>query len=817
MSTIDICDNVVFPIVLMSSEIKMLDQLNALNPRQYEAVTAPEQSVLVLAGAGSGKTRVLTTRIAYLLSSCNVLPSEILAVTFTNKAAKEMVTRLESMIQRDFRRMWVGTFHGLCHRILRAHAVEAGLPTTFQIIDQGDQLSAIKRIMKTRGIDTEKMEPRTLQNYINWNKENAIRAGSAHDDVDGLGVKLYKDYETLCQKEGIVDFAELLLRTFELLERNEIIRAHYQDRFRHILVDEFQDTNTLQYRWIKLLAGLYRTDRKPNCVFAVGDDDQSIYSFRGACVGNMKSFLTDFHVKEPIRLEENYRSTSVILEAANALISNNANRLGKNLWTSAGRGELVDVVEHSTDLDEANWVAKRIRSAPGKYVNHAILYRTNSQSRVIESALQNAGIPYRVYGGLRFFERAEVKHVLAYLRLLVNPDDDTSFLRVVNFPTRGIGAKSIQTLQEEAQRLGLSLWGTMESASANFPARLSFFTELIDAMRREAAGRPLPDVIKLIMRRSGLEEHYGKERDGEDRLANMAEIISAARGYMATENIDENHDAFEPFDDKTTPILGFLTQSTLEAGDKNEQDDVDAVQLMTVHSAKGLEFPYVYIVGVEEGIFPHFASRDKPDGVDEERRLMYVAITRAQRHLAISHCQTRRMYDKERDSMPSSFLEQIPAELTKVKSLVKPAYNDYGSSRSRGWDRPSFGGERSYERSSRYGNNDRYGSNDRYGNSRYGDRNGRDDANEWTQRDRSMDKKDNEFLNRMKTVKSEKYGNQWGYIQGDRVDHPKFGKGTISLITGMGDDTRAVIEFDNGQRRELLLAIAHKNLVKLPR
>lgn len=431
------------------------DLLQSLNPRQLQAVTAPEKSVLILAGAGSGKTRVLTTRIAWLLSEHKAQTGDILAVTFTNKAAKEMLVRLEAILPYDLRRMWVGTFHGLCNRILRTHAQDAGLPKTFQILDSSDQLSMVKRVMKALNIDTESYDPRQVANVINWYKENGMRASHAAGQQGGdeTAVKVYQAYEQQCQREGVVDFAELLLRCYELLDRNEIVRSHYQNRFRHILVDEFQDTNVLQYRWLQMLAGFGRGPggAPMNAVFAVGDDDQSIYAFRGANVGNMSDFLRDFGLEEPIRLEENYRSTGTILDAANALIAHNSNRLGKNLWTSGSRGDRICVAELDDDRAEAEWIAREIeadRSRGRAWRDHAILYRANAQSRALESAFAARGIPYRIYGGQRFFERAEVKHVLAYLRLMDNPGDDTSFQRVVNFPLRGIGARTIETLAE---------------------------------------------------------------------------------------------------------------------------------------------------------------------------------------------------------------------------------------------------------------------------------------------------------------------------------------------------------------------------------
>lgn len=781
-------------------------QLERLNPRQYEAVTAPEKSILVLAGAGSGKTRVLTTRIAWLLEKGLADPRSILAVTFTNKAAKEMLTRLEAQLPMDFRRMWIGTFHGLCHRILRAHAAEAGLPKTFQIMDSGDQLSMIKRIMKQLNVDPDRLAPRNVQTYINWHKEHGVRADRSRDDVDGVGVMIYQAYESACNKEGLLDFGELLLRCYELLDRNVVIRNHYQDRFRHILVDEFQDTNILQYLWIKMLSGIDRTDRAPNAVFAVGDDDQSIYAFRGANVGNMSDFLRDFGITQPIRLEQNYRSTSNILNAANALIACNPERLGKNLWTDSGSGEKIAVVRHFDDRDEANYIAKSVTSGSGSYSDHAVLYRTNAQSRAIESALQNKGIPYRIYGGLRFFERAEVKHVLAYLRLIDNPDDDTSFLRVVNFPTRGIGAKSVETLSEEAARLGLSLSGAMASAEARYPSRMLAFAELMDAMRSEARGLSLCEIVKLVIKRSGLADYYGKEKDGEDKLANMNEIIAAAEGFLINEGVELSHDAFEPYDENgTTPLLGFLTQATLEAGDKNEAD-ADAVQLMTVHAAKGLEFPYVTIAGVEEGVFPHFSAMQDESGLPEERRLMYVAITRAKKKLTISNCRSRMLHGETRYNQPSMFIDEIPPELVNKKDFTESDGWGTGSSQrgrdkwsGSGWNAPSFGGSDGYERSRR------------------GRSGGWNSGSEGFERatpavSAAVARKDRSFAS---AVSRRRVNDEFGYAVGDRVKHKRLGVGTVTEITGQGEDARIIIEFDQNGRRELLLQIAVHNMNRI--
>ena len=533
----------------------MANILENLNERQLQAVTAPEKSVLILAGAGSGKTRVLTTRIAWLLEKGACRTSEILAVTFTNKAAREMLTRLETMLPYDLRNMWVGTFHGLCNRILRRHAEAAGLPKTFQILDSGDQLSMVKRIMKANNVDTETVDPRKIQSYINWQKEHGIRSWSQQLSEDlPEQVNLYRAYEEACQREGVVDFGELLLRCYELLDRNEIVRSHYQGRFRHILVDEFQDTNVLQYRWLQVLAGLGagRENASVNAVFAVGDDDQSIYAFRGANVGNMADFVRDFRTGEPIRLEQNYRSTSTILNAANAIISHNDDRLGKNLWTSGAAGDKILLQRFDDDTEEARDVKRLVmkcRARGDDYADCAVLYRMNAQSRVLEQTFTNAGIPFRIYGGQRFFERAEVKHVLAYMRLLDNPTDDTSFLRVVNFPTRGIGAKTIDNLTLEARAMHTSLWGALTMENRPMPPKLVAFRSLIESLREKAEGKTLSEVARLVIQGSGLKAHYEKEREGEDRIANMNEVMSAADGYCQNEGVGFDVDAFTPFNE----------------------------------------------------------------------------------------------------------------------------------------------------------------------------------------------------------------------------------------------------------------------------
>jgi DNA helicase-2/ATP-dependent DNA helicase PcrA len=662
--------------------------LSGLNPEQRLAVTLPHQSALILAGAGSGKTRVLTTRIAYLISTGQASPHSILAVTFTNKAAKEMLARLSAMLPINTRGMWIGTFHGLCNRMLRAHHREANLPQTFQILDSGDQLSAIKRLMKTMNVDDEKYPPREMQGFISGSKEQGLRAHEveAYDPYTRRKVEIFAEYDAQCQREGVVDFSELLLRSYELLSRHAAIREHYQQRFRHILVDEFQDTNPLQYRWLKLLAGVPSPQSSPasergserekqfstSALFAVGDDDQSIYAFRGAHVGNMQELLRDFHVDNVIKLEQNYRSHANILDAANALISRNRSRLGKNLWTAESGGELLRVYEAATDVDEAAFVVEEIRQLKREGVKLseiALLYRSNAQSRVLEHALVSAGLSYRVYGGLRFFERQEIKHALAYLRLLENPDDDNALLRIINFPTRGIGARSIEQLQEAAKKNNTTLW----DAAARMGGKVSAFVAMIETMRSathelplhpQGVGRgvpgasgstlPLPEIIDHVLEYSGLAAHYRNEtgarkREAEERLENLNELVNAATLFVH-ENEDDS-------------LTAFLAHASLEAGEHQAGDQDDALHLMTVHASKGLEFHTVFITGLEEGLFPHQNSIDTDGGLDEERRLMYVAITRAKRRLYLSFAQSRMLHGQVNYAMASSFLRELPENL----------------------------------------------------------------------------------------------------------------------------------------------------------
>ncbi len=700
--------------------------LENLNPEQLAAVTLPQASALVLAGAGSGKTRVLTTRIAWLLGTGQASPLSILAVTFTNKAAREMMTRLSAMTPQVTRGMWIGTFHGLCNRMLRAHHRDANLPQLFQILDTQDQLALIKRMYRDANIDNERFPARDLQWFIADSKEAGLRppAVRPENEVMRHQVEHYALYEAMCQREGVVDFAELLLRSYELLSNHAAIREHYQRRFSHLLVDEFQDTNVLQYRWLRLITGPRTT------VFAVGDDDQSIYAFRGANVANMQHFERDFATPElPVRLiklEQNYRSHGHILDAANALIRNNQARLGKNLWTSDGKGEPVRAFVAPTDLEEADFIVDVIRGLADEGVplsEIALLYRSNAQSRVLEHALFGAQLPYRVYGGQRFFERAEIKHALAYLRLIASPADDGAFLRVVNFPPRGIGARTLEQLQDVARSgAGAGAGGAAplyEAAKAGSiggrtATSLRTFVALIERLREETRALPLPEAVAHVVEHTGLMAHYKAEKDGQDRVDNLEELVNAAQAFvreaeLATDApmLSDRLPGGEPGADElpgsavaesptdgaeegaTDPLTAFLAHAALEAGDTQEAEGRPALQLMTVHSAKGLEFHSVFVTGLEEGLFPHEQSFNVQDGVDEERRLMYVAITRARRRLYLTHAQSRMLHGQSRYNIQSRFLDEIPADLLQWLSphRVRARWNEQVAG-----DVPSFGG-----------------------------------------------------------------------------------------------------------------------------
>jgi DNA helicase-2/ATP-dependent DNA helicase PcrA len=726
--------------------------LAGLNDQQLAAVTLPAQPALILAGAGSGKTRVLTTRIAWLIQTHQASPQGILAVTFTNKAAKEMVARISSMLPINTRGMWIGTFHGLCNRLLRAHHRDASLPQTFQILDTADQLSAIKRLLKGNGVDDEKYPPRNLQMFINSAKEAGLRSGAVEvdDPYNRKFVEFYAMYDAQCQREGVVDFAELLLRCYELLLRNEPIRSHYQERFGHILVDEFQDTNTLQYRWLKLLAGAH------NAIFAVGDDDQSIYAFRGANVGNMADFEREFKVANVIRLEQNYRSHGNILDAANALIRHNARRLGKNLWTSAGTGEPVRVFEAGSDGLEAAWLVDEVKNLVADGLARreiAVLYRSNAQSRVIEHALFNAGIAYRVYGGLRFFERAEIKHALAYLRLIENPADDTAFLRVVNFPPRGAGSRTLEQLQDAAKTQNQSLYAAVGGVPGKAGVNLAAFIKLIDSLRFETANLPLAEIVEAVIDRSGLLAHYRTEKEGQERVENLEELVNAAAAFVAEEGYVQDAAGTQADGEVAlpSPLASFLSHASLEAGENQAAEGQDALQLMTVHAAKGLEFHAVFITGLEEGLFPHENSMQELDGLEEERRLMYVAITRARRRLYLSFAQSRMLHGQTRYGIRSRFIGELPEGGLK---WLTPRLRESAGLRFGGWHAAAV----------------------------------------------------QPAAAAAAPVRSSQERN--GYRIGQTVRHTRFGEGVIIRLEGSGTDARAKINFGAQGVKELLLAIA---------
>lgn len=649
--------------------------LTGLNPEQLAAVTWPPQSALVLAGAGSGKTRVLTTRIAWLLQSGQASVHSIMAVTFTNKAAKEMQTRLGAMLPINVRAMWLGTFHGLCHRFLRLHHRDAGLPATFQILDSGDQLSLIKRLLKQLNIAEEIIAPRSLQGFINAQKENGLRAGvlEAPDPHTKRMIECYAEYDKWCSREGVVDFAELMLKSYEMLQSNEILRRHYQNRFNHILVDEFQDTNKLQYAWLKLLAG------ESAAVFAVGDDDQSIYRFRGAHVGNMTALMKEFAIEAPIKLEQNYRSDGHILAAANAVIENNAERLGKNLRTDADMGDKLRFFSAPTDLDEAQFIideAKSLHREGRALAEMAVLYRSNAQSRVIEQALFRAGVPYKIYGGLRFYERQEIKHALAYLRLAANPDDDNALLRVINVPARGIGTRTVENLQAASQEQGISLWQAVCALAAK-NAKVAAFAKIIEAMRQQIGQLSLAEMMVSAVHDSGLMESYKTAKgDNQDRIDNLEELIHAAIAFKPEESNFETLPE-EAQDTPVFPVLAFLSNAALESGENQAGQGEDAVQLMTVHAAKGLEFDTVFLTGMEEGRFPSEMSLAERGGLEEERRLMYVAITRARKRLYISMAQQRMLHGQTQFGIVSRFVEEIPPEVLHYLSAKKQSFNSF--------------------------------------------------------------------------------------------------------------------------------------------
>lgn len=740
--------------------------IEQLNDPQRQAVTLDGGHALVLAGAGSGKTKVLTTRIAWLIHNRLASPVSILAVTFTNKAAKEMQSRVGTILPINTRGMWIGTFHGLCNRMLRAHSRDAGLPQTFQILDTTDQLALIKRLLKAKGLEDDKFPARDVQRFINRWKEEGLRAAAVKpvDPFSRRVLDVYHWYEQQCQQEGVVDFPELLLRTLELLRDNDAIRSHYQQRFQHILVDEFQDTNPLQYRWLKILAG------GGACLFAVGDDDQSIYAFRGANVGNMADFEREYAQGQVIRLEQNYRSQGHILDAANALISANTGRLGKTLWTDAGQGELIRLSEQPSDHAEAQWVIDEIRSLHGEGLdrqNMAILYRSNAQSRVFEHALFTSGVPYRVYGGLRFFERQEVKHALAYLRLVSRIEDNNSFLRVVNFPARGIGARSIEALADQAAVQQVSLAQAVEALSGKSRQSIGHFVDMIGQMRVDSLALPLAEAVDHVIEASGLRTYYAGQRDGSERIENLNELVNAAKLFEMEENVS-GVPCGQPINrpdgvaqDASSALDAFLSHASLESGDTQAQTGQDAVQLMTIHAAKGLEFDAVFITGLEDGLFPHENTFSQADGLEEERRLMYVAITRARQRLYLSLAQSRMLHGQVRYSIPSRFINEIPEEHIKRLS-VRPAMDDWiGGGRS-----VSFGG--------------------------------------------GVSAKTRAPLTSLSSGISVA-GKTFRVGQG--VKHPRFGEGTILSLSGAGLDAQAQIQFLDAGTKTLALGVAKLEII----
>ncbi|HSC65679.1 MAG TPA: UvrD-helicase domain-containing protein [Caldimonas sp.] len=784
--------------------------LEGLNPEQLAAVTLPAEPALILAGAGSGKTRVLTTRVAWLIQTGQLSPGGVMAVTFTNKAAKEMLTRLDAMLAIPVRGMWVGTFHGLCNRFLRAHWKLAALPQGFQILDSSDQLSAVKRIVKAMNLDEERHPPKQLTWAIASAKDDGLRAKDIEvkDEQSRILAQVYEAYDAQCQREGVVDFAELMLRTYELLRDNTPLREHYQRRFRHILVDEFQDTNRLQYAWLKMFAG----PPEHGCaLFCVGDDDQSIYAFRGAQVGNMAAFEREYRVRTVVKLERNYRSYGNILDAANELISRNSRRLGKNLRTEAGPGEPVRVHEAPSDFAEAQWFIEEAQSLHREGTPRheiALLYRSNAQSRVMESALFNAGIPYKVYGGLRFFERAEVKHALSYLRLIENPNDDTSFLRVVNFPARGIGARTIEQLQDAARASGRSLWQSVGSLAGKGGANLLAFTRRIDAMREQTRGLTLREIIVHMLEASGLVDFYKTDREGKERLENLEELVNAAEAFVTQEGFGKDAVAL-PVDETgasglglyrgeagkaefnlpdaevvtsgeiiapprlapdaetgeiLSPLAAFLTHASLEAGDNQAQAGQDAVQLMTIHSAKGLEFDCVFISGLEEGLFPHENSSSDLDSLEEERRLMYVAITRARKRLYLSFSQTRMLHGQTRYNVKSRFVDELPEAALR---WITPRNQSFGS-----------GFAREYSRAWESGT----GLHSIVGTGRVEPR----------------------YAAAPVVPKAPSHGLR----PGQGVFHGKFGEGVVMTIEGGGDDARAQVNFGRHGMKWLALSVA---------
>jgi DNA helicase-2/ATP-dependent DNA helicase PcrA len=657
--------------------------LDGLNDKQRDAVAAPSQHMLILAGAGSGKTRVLVHRLAWLMQVERVAPYSLLAVTFTNKAAQEMRARIEQTVGVSLNNLWMGTFHGLSHRMLRAHYQEAGLPQGFQIIDSDDQYRLVRRVLKALNLDEKHWAPKQVQWFINGCKDEGQRPGMMSHGGDfnqETLIKIYAAYQDMCDRAGLVDFAEILLRSFELLKHNSDIRGHYQQRFRQILVDEFQDTNAIQYQWLRLLAGNHAR------VMIVGDDDQSIYGWRGAKVENIQTFLKDFPEPVTIRLEQNYRSTGTILKAANAVITHNQSRLGKDLWTDGDDGEPISLYSAFNELDEARFIVSRIREwrrQGGKLVEAAVLYRNNAQSRVLEEALIQDGINYRIYGGLRFYERQEIKDALAYMRLINNRQDDAALERIINTPTRGIGDSSLDKVREHAKAEQQTLWASLQTMLHlnQFTGRaanaIKAFMDLINRLDDEIRDLSLDEQADHVIHQSGLHAMYSAEKGekAQTRIENLNELVNACanQNYVNSEEM--------------SALTAFLSQAALEAGEYQAEEHSDAVQLMTLHTAKGLEFPLVFICGLEEGMFPSQQSGDDPTRLEEERRLCYVGMTRAMQKLYLCHAESRRLYGQEQYNKPSRFLREIPAEYVEeirlTTTVSRPTqFNRFGNAAS---------------------------------------------------------------------------------------------------------------------------------------
>lgn len=653
--------------------------LDALNDKQREVVGAPEQDMLVLAGAGSGKTRVLVQRMVWLMEVCRLSSFSILAVTFTNKAAREMRGRVEQLVGRSLHSMWIGTFHGLAHRLLRAHFQEAGLPENFQILDADDQYRLIRRVLKALNLDEKHWAPRQIQWYINHNKDEGLRphqVATHQDPVQQRMRDIYAAYQDACDRAGLVDFAEILLRAHELWIKHPALLAHYQQRFKAVLVDEFQDTNNIQYAWLRMLCA-----DPHNTIMAVGDDDQSIYGWRGANVDNLQHFLRDFPQAELIRLEQNYRSTATILNAANAVIGHNNGRLGKELWTAGQEGEPISLYAAFNELDEARFIVSQIKRALDEGLalrDCAVLYRNNAQSRVLEEAMLHERLAYRIYGGLRFFERQEIKDALAYLRMINHPHDDAAFERVINTPSRGVGDKTLAQLREAARDQNCSLWQAshwcLQSAllKGRAASAVQSFVQLISDLEQKAQSEALERQAEIAIKGSGLYAMYMAENGekAQARVENLEELVSACKQFIMEDNLED-----------MTPLAAFLAHASLEAGETQADADQDAVQMMTIHTAKGLEFPLVFLAGVEEGMFPSMMSQDDPSRLEEERRLCYVGMTRAMRKLVITYAETRRLYGQDKYHSASRFIREIPSQFVqevRLRATVsRPVYNRF--------------------------------------------------------------------------------------------------------------------------------------------